>query len=142
MDRPRTTPPPTRCTTRRSSPRCRRPRVSPPAASRSAISVEIGLIAEDLALTGLGEDDELVAEIAADGAGIGEVFCDQAYLDMPVPPPSVDFDDVAGLQGVVDAWTSPVLARMMNSWLRSPPMGPVSARIGIARRPSLSKVRR
>jgi prolyl-tRNA synthetase len=31
--------------------------------------------------------------------GESEVFCDQAYLDMPVPPPSVDFDDVAGLQG-------------------------------------------
>lgn len=38
--------------------------------------------------------------------GESEVFCDRAYLDMPVPPPSVDFDDVAGLQGVVDAWTS------------------------------------
>ena len=31
-----------------------------------------------------------------------------------------------------NTWLSPVSARMMNSWLRSPPIGPVSARIGIA----------
>ena len=37
---------------------------------------------------------------------------------------------------------SPVSARMMNSWLRSPPIGPESARIGIAFRPSRAKVRR
>src|SRR5580704_4467562 len=31
---------------------------------------------------------------------------------------------------------SPVSASTMNSWLRSPPIGPVSARIGIAFRPA------
>ena len=30
---------------------------------------------------------------------------------------------------------SPVSASTMNSWLRSPPIGPVSARIGTALRP-------
>jgi prolyl-tRNA synthetase len=34
------------------------------------------------------------------------VFCDHAYLGMEIPPETVDFDDVAGLQGLVDAWTS------------------------------------
>ncbi|MFC6792078.1 proline--tRNA ligase [Methylobacterium komagatae] len=38
--------------------------------------------------------------------GESEVFCDKAYLDMDIPPENVDFDDVAGLQGLVDAWTS------------------------------------
>ncbi|GJE28275.1 proline--tRNA ligase [Methylobacterium organophilum] len=38
--------------------------------------------------------------------GESEVFCDKAYLDFDIPPPTVDFDDVAGLQGTVDAWTS------------------------------------
>ncbi len=37
---------------------------------------------------------------------------------------------------------SPVEARMMNSWLRSPPMGPVSARMGIAVSPRRAKMRR
>ena len=37
---------------------------------------------------------------------------------------------------------SPVSARMMNSWLRSPPIGPVSAAIGIAFSPMRAKVRR
>ena len=41
-----------------------------------------------------------------------------------------------------NTWLSPVSARMMNSWLRSPPIGPVSARIGIAFRPMRVKVRR
>ena len=38
--------------------------------------------------------------------GESEVFCDQAYLGFETPPETVDFDDVAGLQGIVDAWTS------------------------------------
>src|SRR5262249_5043267 len=37
---------------------------------------------------------------------------------------------------------SPVSARMMNSCERSPPMGPVSAAIGMALRPIRAKVRR
>ena len=35
-----------------------------------------------------------------------EVFCHKDYLDMPVPGGDVNFDDVAGLQGIVDQWTS------------------------------------
>jgi prolyl-tRNA synthetase len=38
--------------------------------------------------------------------GESEVFCHKDYLDMAVPPADVDFDNVAGLQGVVDKWTS------------------------------------
>ena len=38
--------------------------------------------------------------------GESEVFCHKDYLDMAVPPADVNFDDVAGLQGIVDQWTS------------------------------------
>jgi prolyl-tRNA synthetase len=38
--------------------------------------------------------------------GESEVFCHKDYLDMAVPPADVDFDNVAGLQGIVDKWTS------------------------------------
>jgi prolyl-tRNA synthetase len=38
--------------------------------------------------------------------GESEVFCHRDYLDMPVPPANVNFDDVAGLQKIVDNWTS------------------------------------
>ena len=38
--------------------------------------------------------------------GESEVFCHKDYLDMPVPGDDVNFDDVAGLQGIVDQWTS------------------------------------
>src|SRR5829696_8636247 len=38
--------------------------------------------------------------------GESEVFCDRAYLDFEIPAATTDFDDVAGLQGTVDAWTS------------------------------------
>ncbi|MEH3144799.1 MAG: proline--tRNA ligase [Methylobacterium frigidaeris] len=38
--------------------------------------------------------------------GESEVFCDQAYLDFEIPPVTTDFDDVPGLQAVVDHWTS------------------------------------
>jgi len=38
--------------------------------------------------------------------GESEVFCHRDYLDMPVPAEDVNFDDVAGLQKIVDAWTS------------------------------------
>ena len=32
--------------------------------------------------------------------------CHKDYLDFPVPDAAVDFDDVAGLQAIVDKWTS------------------------------------
>jgi prolyl-tRNA synthetase len=34
------------------------------------------------------------------------VFCHRDYLDFPVPGADVDFDSVAGLQALVDKWTS------------------------------------
>jgi prolyl-tRNA synthetase len=38
--------------------------------------------------------------------GESEVFCHRDYLDFPVPGADVNFEDVAGLQGTVDKWTS------------------------------------
>ena len=38
--------------------------------------------------------------------GESEVFCHKDYLDFAMPAADVDFDDVAGLQGIVDKWTS------------------------------------
>ena len=38
--------------------------------------------------------------------GESEVFCHKDYLDMAVPSADVNFDDVAGLQGIVDKWTA------------------------------------
>jgi prolyl-tRNA synthetase len=38
--------------------------------------------------------------------GESEVYCHRDYLKFAPPPDDVDFDDVAGLQGLVDAWTS------------------------------------
>jgi prolyl-tRNA synthetase len=42
--------------------------------------------------------------------GESEVYCDRAVLDLPIPGADTNFDDVAGLQTVVDAWTSPYAA--------------------------------
>jgi prolyl-tRNA synthetase len=38
--------------------------------------------------------------------GESEVFCHQDYLGFDVPGEGVDFDDIAGVQGIVDRWTS------------------------------------
>jgi prolyl-tRNA synthetase len=38
--------------------------------------------------------------------GESEVFCHRDFLDFAVPPADTDFDDVAGLQAIVDRWTS------------------------------------
>src|SRR4029078_2311287 len=38
--------------------------------------------------------------------GESEVFCHKDYLDMAVPPADVNFDDIGGLQAIVDKWTS------------------------------------
>jgi prolyl-tRNA synthetase len=38
--------------------------------------------------------------------GESEVFCHRDYLDFETPAADVDFDDVAGLKGIVDKWTS------------------------------------
>ncbi|MHB2169221.1 proline--tRNA ligase [Alsobacter sp. R-9] len=42
--------------------------------------------------------------------GESEVFCDKAVLDLPVPAADTNFDDVARLQSIVDAWTTPYAA--------------------------------
>ena len=47
--------------------------------------------------------------------------------------------DTAAWQNTPD---SPVSAKMANSWLKSPPIGPVSARIGIAFNPIREKIRK
>lgn len=38
--------------------------------------------------------------------GESEVFCHQDFLDFETPSVDTDFDNVAGLQGLVDKWTS------------------------------------
>jgi prolyl-tRNA synthetase len=38
--------------------------------------------------------------------GESEVHCHRDYLDFAVPGPDVNFDDVSGLQSIVDKWTS------------------------------------
>jgi prolyl-tRNA synthetase len=38
--------------------------------------------------------------------GESEVFCHRDYLDFLVPGEGVSFDEIAGLQGIVDKWTS------------------------------------
>jgi prolyl-tRNA synthetase len=38
--------------------------------------------------------------------GESEVFCHKDYVDMAVPPANVNFDDVKGLQAIIDKWTS------------------------------------
>jgi prolyl-tRNA synthetase len=38
--------------------------------------------------------------------GESEVYCHRDYLDFLVPGAEVSFDDIAGLQGIVDKWTS------------------------------------
>src|ERR1044071_8206777 len=83
-------------------------------------------------------------------------------LNLPIPPADADYDvhclmmsrrspsyttssggigrlSTSLLQNTPD---SPVSASTMNSWLRSPPIGPVSARIGIAFNPIRAKVRK
>jgi prolyl-tRNA synthetase len=38
--------------------------------------------------------------------GESEVFCHKDYLDFEVPGADVNFDDIAGVQAIVDKWTS------------------------------------
>ncbi len=38
--------------------------------------------------------------------GESEVFCHAGYLDMPMPPADIDFDDQAAVAGEVERWTS------------------------------------
>jgi len=38
--------------------------------------------------------------------GESEVFCHKNFLEFPVPAADTDFDNIAGVQGIVDRWTS------------------------------------
>jgi prolyl-tRNA synthetase len=38
--------------------------------------------------------------------GESEVFCHRDYLEFPIPEAGVNFDDIAGIQSIVDTWTS------------------------------------
>ena len=42
--------------------------------------------------------------------GESEVYADRAVLDQPIPAVDTDFDDVAHLASIVDAWTKPYAA--------------------------------
>ncbi len=42
--------------------------------------------------------------------GESEVHCDKSVLDLSIPTAETDFEDVAGLQKIVDAWTTPYAA--------------------------------
>ena len=64
--------------------------------------------------------------------GESEVFCHKDYLDLPVPPADVNFDDIAGLQAIVDKWTAQYAAtsEMHNAagYAKVPADNQVSAR--------------
>jgi len=64
--------------------------------------------------------------------GESEVFCHKDYLDMAVPGEDVDFDNVAGLQMIVDKWTSQYAATSdmhdANAFTNLPASAQVSAR--------------
>jgi prolyl-tRNA synthetase len=64
--------------------------------------------------------------------GESEVFCHKDYLDLAVPGEDVDFDNVAGLQQIVDKWTSRYAATSdmhdAEAFARITPDNQVSAR--------------
>ncbi len=62
----------------------------------------IPMVAESGAIGGnLSHEFIILAE-----TGESEVFCHRDYLDFDVPGADVDFNDVAGLQAIVDRWIS------------------------------------
>jgi len=62
----------------------------------------IPMVAESGAIGGnLSHEFIILAE-----TGESEVFCHRDYLDFDVPGADVDFEDVAGLQAIVDRWIS------------------------------------
>ncbi len=64
--------------------------------------------------------------------GESEVFCHGDYLDLAVPGPDVNFDDVSGLQAIVDRWTSQYAATSdmhdADAFAKLPASAQVSAR--------------
>jgi prolyl-tRNA synthetase len=64
--------------------------------------------------------------------GESEVFCHRDYLDFEVPGADVDFENVAGLQAIVDKWTSLYAATSEKhdaaAYAQLPPDKQVSAR--------------
>ncbi len=61
-----------------------------------------------------------------------EVFCHKDYLELDVPDAGVDFDNVGGLQAIVDKWTSQYAATSdmhdANVFAKLPASAQVSAR--------------
>jgi len=64
--------------------------------------------------------------------GESEVFCHRDYLDFTVPGADVNFDDVAGLQSIVDKWTALYAATSEKhdaaAFAQLPPQKRISAR--------------
>jgi len=64
--------------------------------------------------------------------GESEVFCHKDYLDLAVPGADVDFNNVAGLQAIVDKWTARYAATSdmhdAEAFARIEPHNQVSAR--------------
>ena len=64
--------------------------------------------------------------------GESEVFCHKDYLDLEVPGADANFDDVAGLQAIVDKWTAQYAATSdmhdANAFAQLPASAQVSAR--------------
>jgi prolyl-tRNA synthetase len=64
--------------------------------------------------------------------GESEVFCHKDYLHLGVPGADVNFDDVAGLQGIVDTWTGQYAATSdmhdAAAFAKVPPESQISAR--------------
>lgn len=64
--------------------------------------------------------------------GESEVFCHKDFLGFAPPPASIDFDDVAAVQGVVDHWTSVYAATSEMhdeaAWAKVPAVDQRSAR--------------
>ncbi len=64
--------------------------------------------------------------------GESEVFCHKDYLDLAVPGEDVDFNNVAGLQAIVDKWTARYAATSdmhdAEAFARIEPHNQVSAR--------------
>ncbi len=64
--------------------------------------------------------------------GESEVFCHRDYLDFTVPGADVDFNNVSGLQGIVDKWTALYAATSEKhdaaAFAKIPPDKQISAR--------------
>jgi prolyl-tRNA synthetase len=64
--------------------------------------------------------------------GESQVYCDRAYLDLPVPSADTDFRDDAAIASIVSAWTAPYAAtdemHDATSWAAVPQADRLAAR--------------